>query len=387
MTRTAASLLFWTQLGLTLAGAVLFWLAERTFTNWQSLGSRARASRRGPDSTPASVSVVVPARNEAANLAVLLPTIPRREVVDVIVVDDDSSDATAEVAARHGARVIPAGQLPRGWTGKSHACAVGAAAARGEWLLFLDADTTLSASAIAETTRFAVASGAEAVTCLLAQDVHTFWEKLILPLAYHQLFAGLAIGPRATVLNGQFVLVRRDVYQSTGGHAASAVRGAIVEDLALGRLFRANGVRLVALRGEAIGRVRMYDSFGAIRAGFGKNAAAIVGSDWRRGALIAVASIGSVAIWPLAGIGVARGRGGRLLAYVAWLLHLWAAARWNRSFLSMAPADAVRWALLRPVAALAFQVITAESLARTYLTGQLRWKGRDYGREAARWKV
>lgn len=384
--RAVEDLSFWFQFVLAIVGAALFWRAEHAYAGLERLELSQRAPQEPNEPVGLPISIVIPARNEAANLSTLLPTLANQNVAEILVVDDDSSDATAAVASEHGARVLPAESLPEGWTGKSHACAVGAAAARAEWLLFLDADTALAPGAVNATFQYATERGADAVSCLLDQQVVTFWEKLILPLAYHQLFTGLAFGTSAPVLNGQFVLVRRDVYLATEGHAAPSVRGAIVEDLALGRLLVARGARLVGFRGEAIGRVRMYDSLGAIREGFGKNAAAIVGANPGRGVVIAIAAMASSVIWPLAFAGLRRRGSSAWLAAFAWLLHYVAAARWNQDFLHMGPGKALSWAALRPLAAVVFQSITIESLARSYLTGHLAWKGRHYGREAARWR-
>jgi glycosyltransferase involved in cell wall biosynthesis len=126
------------------------------------------------------VSIIVPARNEARNLPRLLPTLLSQAYPDfeVLVVDDASTDETAALAARAGARVLSTSGPPPGWTGKCNACWQGAQAARGEWLLFVDADTTHTPLTLASAIAWAAAQRAEAASFILRLECRTFWERL-----------------------------------------------------------------------------------------------------------------------------------------------------------------------------------------------------------------
>jgi 1-acyl-sn-glycerol-3-phosphate acyltransferase len=270
---------------------------------------------------------------------------------------------------------------PPDWLGKPYACQRGAGAATGEWLLFLDADVTLEPPALRAVVDFAERSGVDAMSLLLQQRCGSFWERVLLPYAYQQFFAGVDAARLArpdtpeALLNGQFILIRRAVYESIGGHGA--VRASIAEDVALASTLKRRGYRVQTARGETLGSVRMYHNLSSIGEGFSKNAFAFLADEPWRGVQVAVATTCAGLALPLAALGlVARGR--RQVALLgatgcAWAAQAGSFAVWLRRF------AAPTWlAPLQPLAAAVFQVIALASAARSLSRQGVSWKGRTY---------
>ena len=224
------------------------------------------------------VSVIVPARNEEACLADCLRSLAAQEGAgyEVIVVDDHSSDRTAEIAESFCVRVITADPLPAGWSGKCNAAWTGAKKAKGKWLLFTDADTRHTPDSIESGVREAERCGAGLLSYSPKQEVSGFWERALLPV----IFAELATTYRpkdvsdpsspAAAANGQYLLIRRDVYETIGGHAAVAT--AILEDVALAKRAKQADYRL-QFRWSDVVSTRMYRSFPQMWEGWTKNLA------------------------------------------------------------------------------------------------------------------
>jgi chlorobactene glucosyltransferase len=251
---------------------------------------RARYSR-SLDDEPAEpppdaqlVSLVIPARNEARNIrrcaeSALASSYPRLEV---IIVDDHSTDDTAAIAEELAAsdsrlRVITPPALPDGWFGKQWACAAGADEARGELLGFMDADTWQSPDLVTRIVSAMRARGSDLLTVAGMQELGSFWERLIQPQIFAimlQRFGGteLVNGSRSAsqkIANGQCIWVRRDAYDALGGHAA--VKHEVAEDVALAqRWFRA-GRTVTLVLGLSQLSTRMYTSLRELIEGWGKN--------------------------------------------------------------------------------------------------------------------
>lgn len=242
------------------------------------------------------VSVIVPARDEEACIANCLRSLvgqcdgrsvshpflregerqgPQVEF-EVIVVDDHSTDGTRAIAESFPVTVIDADPLPQGWSGKCNACWGGAKIARGKWLLFTDADTAHSADSIAQGLSEAERTGAALLSYSPKQEVHSFAERALMPVIFAELAA--TFRPRevsdpnspAAAANGQYLLIRRDAYDAVGGHAA--VAKAILEDVELARLVKRAGYRLQFRLSDAVS-ARMYRSFGQMWEGWTKNLA------------------------------------------------------------------------------------------------------------------
>ena len=206
------------------------------------------------------LSVIIPARNEAENLPILLASLARqsRQPDEIIVADDDSEDLTARISADFGARVISARERPDGWLGKSWACQQGADAARGSLLLFLDADVELEENAVAGLLAARAAEGG-VVSVLPHHRVRRPYEYLSLFSNLIQVAgngAGMPFRTRRAGLFGPVILIGRDDYLTIGGHGE--VRQYVVEDLALGRSLSAHGISDHLYYGDGDVSYRMY---------------------------------------------------------------------------------------------------------------------------------
>jgi chlorobactene glucosyltransferase len=232
------------------------------------------------------VSVIVPARNEARNIrrcaeALLSQTYPNYEL---IVLDDRSTDETPKILSeltqvanlrRVDMGVISGADLPPGWAGKPHALYQAAKVARGEWLCFIDADTFAVPEALAAVYAKAQETRADLFTIMTAQEIKTFWEQVILPLVFTALSVGFS--PRKVndptrkdaIANGQFIFIRRAVYEAVGGH--ETLKDSIVEDKDLAVLVKGAGYRLVVADGRQVASTRMYTSLPEMWEGWTKN--------------------------------------------------------------------------------------------------------------------
>src|SRR5579863_5109832 len=235
---------------------------------------------RDPVSEKPMVSVIVPARNEEACLGACLESLVAQTGVkfEIIVVDDGSTDRTREIANSFaGVRVVEPAPLPPSWIGKNNALVAGAKEARGEWLLFTDADTVHQAGSLARSVEEVRRQKASLLSYSPEQEVHGFWEKAVMPV----IFAELASSYRpsdvsdpasfAAAANGQYILISREAYDAVGGHAAIAA--SLLEDVALARAVKASGHKIFFRYGGDAVRTRMYRSFAQLKEGWTKNLA------------------------------------------------------------------------------------------------------------------
>lgn len=214
----------------------------------------ARISKRLPDSdTIPSVTVVVPARNERDRIEESVQRLLAQRGVDLdlVVVDDRSDDGTREALERLRGedprlRVIRVDTLPQGWLGKQHACHVGSQDARGEWILFTDADVWMSHDLIANTVRAAVSEQADLVCLLPAQKRISLWGRAAMLTFSMALLVAAARANRDRRLSpvgiGAFNLVRAEAYRRSGGY--EALRMEVIDDMKLGMLLQRTGSRL-----------------------------------------------------------------------------------------------------------------------------------------------
>jgi chlorobactene glucosyltransferase len=267
------------------AGLVVYLLlrAVRQFGNYRRATIAARTSNVDISAT---VSIIVPVRNEIANIDLCLTGLSAQADVScrgpvIIVVDDGSQDGTKTVVERHIAtdpkiKLVEAGPLPAGWAGKPHACWHGALAAKGEWLCFVDADVRADPNLIAGAVATAEAQGMDMLSLHPQQELGSFWERVVMPAGFLVLACAKRFEPASQdVVNGQFLLIRREAYFAVGGH--SEVRDAISEDKALAARIQAQGFSLQVLAAPHLARTRMYRDLNSLWQGFAKNSAGILG--------------------------------------------------------------------------------------------------------------
>ena len=244
------------------------------------------------------LSVIVPARNEEDVLQPCLESLAAQSSNgfalgrdwELLLVDDHSTDRTAELA-RHvpGVTVLEAGPLQPGWTGKANALWGAAGVARGEWLLFTDADTTHEPGSLERAMREAEQAHAGLLSYSPRQQVSGFWQRALMPLVFAEL--ALAYPParvsdpasRLAAANGQFLMVRRQAYFAAGGHAA--VAHSLLEDVDLARAVKASGRKIFFRYGRDAVRTRMYRNFAQLREGWTKNLALLFPSSLKLAAL------------------------------------------------------------------------------------------------------
>ncbi|PYQ27585.1 MAG: hypothetical protein DMF56_19590 [Acidobacteria bacterium] len=244
---------------------------------------------RDPVRTP-KISVVIPARDEERTIektvrALLAQTY--REL-EIIVVNDRSTDATGEILANiEDARlvVVENSEPPHGWLGKPWALHQGSQHANGELLLFMDADVYYAPEAIAAAVAEIEDRGVPMITLLPFFEMHGFWENIAMPnlamFAFTLMPLWLVNRTRIAALGlggGTGNLVRRADYDACGGH--EALRGAVVDDVGLARLFRLRGRRTEVILADDLVSIRMYHGLGEIVRGFTKNGFAIVGRNY-----------------------------------------------------------------------------------------------------------
>jgi glycosyltransferase involved in cell wall biosynthesis len=221
---------------------------------------------------PPLVSAIVPAKDEERNLADCLTSVCRQTYphLEILVVDDRSTDRTPEIAREFAERdprvqVLSIEHLPPGWTGKTHALDQAVGHTRGQWLLFLDADTVHAPESLSVLMEFGRLEAASLVSLLPELNCQTFWERVVQPLAAITLMQSFPLHvvndnrSRLAFANGQYILIERSAYEASGGHRA--VRHRFVEDIGLAEQVKSLGfpIRVALVRGLV--SCRMYSSF------------------------------------------------------------------------------------------------------------------------------
>lgn len=261
--------------------AALPWAAP--FAAMPRLASTAPNIADVPPAEGTPLSVVIPARNEAAQIETVVRSVLASSYrpLEVLVVDDRSTDDTAarvEAIARTDPRLrlVRGEPLPRGWYGKPWACRQGARAATGEIIVFTDADTAHAPALLGHAVATLQHDGADLLTLAPRQLIVSFWERLVMPqvwvvlgLRYHPGTVNRATRPRDAIANGQFMMFPRASYEALGTH--EAVRGEVVEDLAFAQHVVRSGRRLRFAFANTLMTTRMYQNLPQLVEGWSKN--------------------------------------------------------------------------------------------------------------------
>jgi glycosyltransferase involved in cell wall biosynthesis len=327
------------------------------------------------------VSVIVPARNEEVNLATCLESLIGQADVslEIIVVNDQSTDRTREIAESFsGVRVIEADPLHPGWTGKNNAVATGARAARGNWLLFTDADTVHLPGSLARALSEAQYHRVDMLSYSPEQIAVTFWEMAVLPVVFAELARqyppSRVSNPRSkeAAANGQYILVKREAYETVGGHGT--VASEILEDVALARAFKASGRRIRFRYAADAVRTRMYRNFRQLREGWTKNLALLFPTPgWlATRTLFFWALPWAVLLWPVAAFFGAFAKPQRMWIFVFCLAELRNVMQLQRSNFGVMK-EFIGAVFGMPI--FAYLLLLSK---RAHTKGKVSWKGRSY---------
>src|ERR1700693_5801336 len=238
------------------------------------------------------ITAIVPARDEEARMAACVESRAKQsEITEIVVGNDQSSDKTAAIVRGLATRIaklrlLEVQEPPPGWVGKNNAVTIGARNATSEWLLFTDADVELEEGATVRALQIAAENQVALVSFSPEQITKKWYEKALIPFVYCRLarrFSYAAVNdPKsaAAAANGQFLLIRREVYESVGGHAQFA--SDVLEDVALATAVKAAEYRLWFGSGKGIVNARMYRTFGAMWEGWTKNLYRLMGgTPWK----------------------------------------------------------------------------------------------------------
>lgn len=364
---------------LSLAPAILF-----------AINLRAYRPLPAPGAPAPPISVLIPARNEEEGVGLAIATVLANPgPLEVVVLDDDSEDGTAEVvraiaAADDRVRLVCGGGPPEGWNGKQHACWRLAHEARHDLFVFLDADVRLAADALPRMARFLDESRADLASGIPRQETVGLMERLLIPLIHFVLLGFMPIPsmrrtqiPSLSAGCGQLFAARREGYFRAGGHAA--IRASRHDGIKLPRTFRAAGLRVDLFDPTDAASCRMYRSGGEVWSGLSKNAGEALAAP---GLIIPMSAIllgGQVAPFVLA-VAAILGRPRpwstgesatiALAVLAAWLPRLVSAVRFRQSWSG---------AVLHPVGVALLVLLQWHAFARNLLGRPSLWKGRGRG--------
>jgi chlorobactene glucosyltransferase len=372
--------------------AVVFWLIFRAAAQRNQLPIVEPVS--SPSSNVPRVTIIVPARNEQLNIGpcigALLDQNYPKEHLTIIAVDDHSTDSTYAVASSIAgrssqAKIVQSPALPPHWVGKSHACWIGSNISRteDEWLCFIDADVEAEPELLASAMHVAVSQQLDLLSLTPRLRLGSVAERLVIPCGlYLMAFCqNLALvqsqGSDMVTATGQFMLVRKRVYESVGGHAA--VRDAICEDVQLALLIKRAGGRVILQDGKFLLSARMYTGWSSLWTGISKNLVDMLGGE--RATLITAAiafalSWACVLIPALDAASCARGIPGSCIALIPALMGSLAALGFHvaGSLYFQIP---FWYGLLFPFGYSIGACLAIESLRRRRRR-RIVWKGRTY---------
>jgi chlorobactene glucosyltransferase len=369
------------------AGLIL--RVQRQYGLFQAIAVSALA----PDCAP-RVALIIPVRDEEHNIEACLKGLFAQdyppEDFEVWVVDDHSSDRTVSIAAelaRHQPRlkVLLSPPLPPQWTGKCHACSIGACAVspETEWLCFLDADVQATPALLASAVAAAQADRLDLLSLSPQHRLTSFAERLVIPCGFYVL--GICQDIRKfqshdgdqVIATGQFMLIRNSIYQSVGGHGA--VHTVVSEDVALARLIKRAGGRVALRNGRQLLAARMYTGWRTLWPGLVKNLVDMFGgpASTITTALAAIVLAWLACVIPLAvGLSCERGATAACLALVP--ASAGAAAIFGLHIAGASYFGVPLWyGLLFPLGYAIYALMSVDSVRRK-LSGRISWKGRTY---------
>lgn len=370
------------QFGILAFICVIFLISLFNVLTIRSIGSSSRLNQYP------QVSILIPARNEAQNIEECVNSALEQDypAFEVIVLDDESQDATPEILKRLSEgnsklKVLSGQPVPPGWVGKNWACFQLSQAAQGELILFVDADTRHHPLALIEAVSTFVGTKADLLSGLPRQELITWGERLILPVLPWAILAFFPIRliqlvpvSFLSIAVGQFILCRRSIYERIGGHAA--VHDSMIEDFALARHFKKNGLKWEFVNLEGRVHCRMYKNLREVILGLSKNLFAVFGNNlpvflfiWLWLVIVFIVPVSSLIVYiigrPLPGYSPALALVTVGISTFLWLTSLW--------FFRMPLIQAIAFPLTIALTSL----IAFRSAWLHFTQHSISWKGRE----------
>jgi chlorobactene glucosyltransferase len=240
-----------------------------------------------PDAELPFVSVIVPARNEGTKIRRCIESLAQQNYphYEVIAIDDRSTDDTGAIiqdiaSCYEHVKAVRGQDAPPGWIGKCNALVHGVKEANGKWFLFTDADTCHTPESLRYSVSYALANNAELISFMPVQELGSFWEQAVMPILLGSFLCGDPMNTINDKTNdrayayGQYILVRRNVYEAVGGHAS--VHDQILDDISFARVVKNHGYHIMAADGRLLYKVRMYTDLDSLWQGWTKNLFALI---------------------------------------------------------------------------------------------------------------
>lgn len=372
-------------------GVAAFWVTAllRTMKGRSDQRFRVGVNDPGPD-RPVRVAVIIPARNEEANIGPCLDTVLAQDLPGVrcFVLDDGSTDRTPEILSRYADRVTVlkggGGSLPEGWLGKPWACQRAAEAALAsepapEWLLFIDADVRLNPRALSASLGYSLKHNLMMLSGFGNLIMVSFWEQVMQPMIAGLIVAGNPVDrvndperrPARPLANGQFILLHRDAWEAVGGHRA--VAGDVLDDVGMATAVTGKGLAYHLVFMRSLFECRMYDSFGAVWEGWTKNLYAGLQGRWSQ--VIGVTAFMTIDILVPHALFIAALLGLLSAPWSTWAFVTVALMQLSRAYLDRTFERPLWTGVFMPLGALLTVALFWNS-ARRASAGKAVWKGR-----------
>jgi chlorobactene glucosyltransferase len=227
------------------------------------------------------LSVIIPSRNEASKIGNCMKHLKEQTYPNLeFIIVDDSDDDTVQVIKNiikddKRFKIFKQEKIPPGWVGKPHALQQGSKLAKGDWLVFIDADTVHEPELIEKALEYAIDNNLDMLSMLTHYICKTFWEKIIQPIPLDLIIFYFPIAKvsdpqsKVALANGPFIVIKNSVFKNVRGY--ETIKGYIADDIEMGKLVKGSGYKIGLINAQTLIKVRMYENLKEIWNGWSKN--------------------------------------------------------------------------------------------------------------------